>query len=199
MLTHWGWDKMAAIFWPDDIFKCIFFDENVWIPIEVSLKFVPKGPVNNYPSIGSDSGLAGPGNKPLSEPMMVNYLTQWVKTSSNIVIQWHWSVLLHHNVTLWTSRILGYGGIYFIDLIDALQNWSMIENILSQFPATLIRSYCDNLPKSQLVMFLPVHNDVMTWECFFLFIDPSWRESISCQGDCPIITRVSDAVVLRAF
>ena len=27
----------------DDIFKCIFLNENVWIPIEISLKFVPKG------------------------------------------------------------------------------------------------------------------------------------------------------------
>ena len=26
---------------PDDIFKCIFVNENVWIAIEISLKFVP--------------------------------------------------------------------------------------------------------------------------------------------------------------
>ena len=38
--THWGRDKMAAIF-ADDIFKCIFLNDNVWIPIKVSLKFVP--------------------------------------------------------------------------------------------------------------------------------------------------------------
>ena len=31
----------------DDLFKCIFLNENVWIPIEISLKFVPKGPINN--------------------------------------------------------------------------------------------------------------------------------------------------------
>ena len=33
----------------DDIFKCIFFNENVWIPIKISLKFVPKGSINNIP------------------------------------------------------------------------------------------------------------------------------------------------------
>ena len=27
----------------DDMFKCIFLNENLWIPIEISLKFVPKG------------------------------------------------------------------------------------------------------------------------------------------------------------
>ena len=31
----------------DDISKCIFLNENVWIPIEISLKFVPKGPIDN--------------------------------------------------------------------------------------------------------------------------------------------------------
>ena len=31
----------------DDILKCIFLNENVWIPIEISLKFVPKGPIDN--------------------------------------------------------------------------------------------------------------------------------------------------------
>ena len=39
----------------DDIFKRIFFNENVRISIKISLKFVPKGPIN---SIGSDNDLA---------------------------------------------------------------------------------------------------------------------------------------------
>ena len=41
----------------DDIFKCIFLTENVWNPIEISLKFVPKGPINKYStgSTGSDN------------------------------------------------------------------------------------------------------------------------------------------------
>ena len=32
---------------PDDIFKYIFLNENVWILIKISLKFVPKGLINN--------------------------------------------------------------------------------------------------------------------------------------------------------
>ena len=35
----------------DDIFKCIFLNENVWISIEISLKFVPKGPIDNIPAL----------------------------------------------------------------------------------------------------------------------------------------------------
>ena len=36
---------------PDDIFKCIFLNENVWILVKISLKFVPKGPINNIPAL----------------------------------------------------------------------------------------------------------------------------------------------------
>ena len=35
----------------NDIFKRIFFNENVWISIKISLKFVPKGPINNIPAL----------------------------------------------------------------------------------------------------------------------------------------------------
>ena len=31
----------------DDTLKCIFLKENVLIPIAISLKFFPKGPINN--------------------------------------------------------------------------------------------------------------------------------------------------------
>ena len=40
----------------DDIIKCIFLNENVWISIEILLKFVSKGPINNIPAFGSDNG-----------------------------------------------------------------------------------------------------------------------------------------------
>ena len=35
----------------DDVLKCIFFNENVWISLKISLKFVPKGPINNIPPL----------------------------------------------------------------------------------------------------------------------------------------------------
>ena len=69
----------------DDIFKCIFLKENVWIPTKISLKFVPKGPINNIPALVQIMAWRRPGDKPLSEPMMVSLLThicvtrpQWV-------------------------------------------------------------------------------------------------------------------------
>ena len=36
---------------PDDIFKCIFLNENLWISINIPMKFVPKGPIKNIPAL----------------------------------------------------------------------------------------------------------------------------------------------------
>ena len=41
--------QMAAIF-QTTFFKCIFLNENVLISIKISLKFVPKGQINNIPA-----------------------------------------------------------------------------------------------------------------------------------------------------
>ena len=59
----------------DDIFKCIFLNENVWIPIKISLKFVPHGPINNIPALVWIMAWRRPGDKPLSGPMMVRLPT----------------------------------------------------------------------------------------------------------------------------
>ena len=41
---------MAAIL-ADDIFKCIFLNENNGIPIQISRKFVPDGAIDNNPAL----------------------------------------------------------------------------------------------------------------------------------------------------
>ena len=64
---------MAAIL-ADDIFKCIFLNENLSISIQISLKFVPKGPINNIPALVQIMAWRRPGDKPLSEPMMIGLL-----------------------------------------------------------------------------------------------------------------------------
>ena len=56
---------------PDDIFKCIFFNENVNTSIKISLKFVPKGPVNIIPALVQIMAWRRPGDKPLSKPITV--------------------------------------------------------------------------------------------------------------------------------
>ena len=44
-----------------DIFKCIFMNENAWISIEISLKFVPKGPINNITALVQIMAWCRPG------------------------------------------------------------------------------------------------------------------------------------------
>ena len=82
----------------DDIFKCIFLNENVRIPIKIAMKFVPKGPINNILALVQIMAWCRPGNKPLSEPMVVSLTThicvtrpQWVNSCEilNDIIPWH--------------------------------------------------------------------------------------------------------------
>ena len=74
-------------YFADDIFKCIFLNENAWILLKISLKFVRKVWINNIPALVQIMAWCRLGDKPLSEPMMVNLLThicvtlpQWVKS-----------------------------------------------------------------------------------------------------------------------
>ena len=66
----------------DDIFKWIFFNENVSIVIKISLKFVPQGPIDNTAAVVQIMTWRCPGNKPLSEPMMVT--RSWKSTSKRM-------------------------------------------------------------------------------------------------------------------
>ena len=59
----------------DDIFKGIFLNENVWISLKISLKCVPKGPINNIPTLVLIMVWHRPSDKPLSEPMIDSSLT----------------------------------------------------------------------------------------------------------------------------
>ena len=76
----------------DNIVKCIFLNENVWILIMISLKFAPKGPINNIPALVLIMAWRRPGDKPLSEPIMVSLPTHICVTRP------HWSILL---IRLW--------------------------------------------------------------------------------------------------
>ena len=50
LINTWRPRQTGRLF-ADDIFKRIFANENIWIPIKISLKFVPKGSINNIPAL----------------------------------------------------------------------------------------------------------------------------------------------------
>ena len=82
---------------PDDIYKCMFLNENIWISIKISLKFfVPKGRSNNIPVLFHIMAWRRPGDTPLCETFMVRLSThicvtrpQWVNTEWVHVIYVH--------------------------------------------------------------------------------------------------------------
>ena len=89
----------------DDIFKRIFFNENVWSSIKISLKFVPKGPINKILALFQIMAWRRPGDKPLSEAMLVSLLThicvirpQWVKSLNGTVQLIEFPILYEHRI-----------------------------------------------------------------------------------------------------
>ena len=74
---------------PDDIFKCIFLNENISISIAISLKFVPKGPINNIAALVQIMAWRWLGDKPLSETMMASLLTHICVTRPQCVNPYH--------------------------------------------------------------------------------------------------------------
>ena len=121
----WGHDENHVNTWrqrqdgrhfADDVFTCIFFNENCCILITFSLKYVRKGPIDDNRALVQIMAWRRSGDKPLSEPMTISLPThicvtrlQWVKpiaiwswfkwsnlqqvftfhTSSPAVIQWY--------------------------------------------------------------------------------------------------------------
>ena len=71
-ITHSGREK-----WPPfsrRYFQMHFFNENVWVLIKISQKLVSKGQINNIPALVQIMAWRRPGDKSLSEPMMVSLL-----------------------------------------------------------------------------------------------------------------------------
>ena len=63
---------MAAI-WANDIFKCIFLNENDKIPIQISLKLVSRSPIDKKTALVQVMAWRRIGGKPLPEPMMTQF------------------------------------------------------------------------------------------------------------------------------
>ena len=101
----------------DDIFKCISLNEKAWISIKIPVKFVPKGPINNNPALVQIMAWRRPGDKPLSEPMLTQFIDAykwhqgemswliipWCRIYASVSVcccsWWVWSLILSLQVT----------------------------------------------------------------------------------------------------
>ena len=84
----------------DDTFKLLFLNENIGISIKISLKFLPKGPINNIPALVQVMAWRRPGDKPLTEPMVVGLLTHICVTRPQWVITWRHRQIAFVQMTL---------------------------------------------------------------------------------------------------
>ena len=93
--------------------KCMNFDK------KNPLKFVPKGPINNIPALVQIMAWRRPGDKLLSEPMMVSLLThicvtwlQWVKRHRHIfeflLLFKNWNVAGNWHFSSWKTMTYIY-------------------------------------------------------------------------------------------
>ena len=63
----------------DGIFNRIFLNENVWTSIKISLKYVPKGSVDNKPALFQVMAWRRTGDKPLPEPMLTQFIDTYMR------------------------------------------------------------------------------------------------------------------------
>ena len=114
----------------DDTFKRIFLNENITISIKISLKYVPKGPINN------DSALV----QIVAWPAPSHYLNQWwlvywrmyaslglnelrAQLTFNINKEMHWQLdcLLHNFFRLATKKNQSFALLAFLG--DFIRDW----------------------------------------------------------------------------
>ena len=148
---------------PDDISKCIFLNENIWILFIISLKFVPEGSINHIPSLVQIMAWRWPGDKPLSEPLMVSLLMhicgtrpQWVKQKS-----WHIHTC-HLNYFESTNKALiatTYGN--FVRNKSPYTSWMLLTHY---FLVTV--GYISNCCSLLLIMIMSVISDSAYWVMF---------------------------------
>ena len=77
----------------NNIFQCIFLNENILIAIKIPLKHILNSQINNIPALVHRTAWCWPGDKQLSEPMMTIVLIhicitqpQWVDGCRKLTI-----------------------------------------------------------------------------------------------------------------
>ena len=98
----------------------------MWISINISLKFVPRGPINNIPTLVQVMAWSLQGDKPLSEPMMVRLPRHICVTGPQ-----------------WVNCVIGT---FFREILFEIQMLPIkeeaLENTVCKLSVTLFRHQC---------------------------------------------------------
>ena len=176
----------------DDIFKCIFLNENVWISISILLQFYckSKGSIRNIPALVQLMAWSRLGDKPLSEPMLVCSPThicfsrpQWVNTmpSHPYCISLKWD---NYSVCFRLSTMLGIYCLVPPRYVRWwIQTWCRLHAIpvrgdsslccpfnprlIWSVPLSWDATYCSTMAlQSARDGCITSHDDVITWKLF---------------------------------
>ena len=87
-------------FFGDNIFKCIFVNEKFCILIQIPLKFISKGPIDNKSALVQVMTWCRVGEKPLPESVVLRLLTHICSTRGRRVnmSKLHW---IGYSIQLW--------------------------------------------------------------------------------------------------
>ena len=100
-LTHWGRDKMAAFRYFQMYFLELF-----------SLKFVPRVPIDNKPTLVHVMVWHRPGDKPLSGTIMISLLNIYASLSLNeLIVRYEWN----NKATMVQVMASGYQAITWVN------------------------------------------------------------------------------------
>ena len=156
---------------PDDIFKWISLNENVWNSLKISLKFVPEVRISNIPALIQIMAWRRPGDKPLSEPMMVNLLTH------KCVTRPQWCILEGDYVDYPTTFQITDEQ-YRSQLRDDFMEFIRSYNSMTSIYSGLIFQFIDDVGRSCYCGRVQLQHSV----CHAIFVPVYYRDGI------PIIT-----------
>ena len=136
------------------------------------MKFVPKGPINNNPALIQIMAWRPPGDKPLSEPMMVRLLThmcvtrpEWVNTSSDSPL---YVVDLNIAITVAADGLAPDGarpsaGTVLTTKLDMFSSMSM------SLPVIQCLFYAADYMSQNSLRDLPKHDYIIKWRHFLSY------------------------------
>ena len=86
---------MAAIL-ADGIFNCIYLNEKDRIAIQISLKYIPRSPIDNKAALVQVMAWRRIGDKPLSEPMLTRFSDANMRLKGEMSLTYHrWVYHVH--------------------------------------------------------------------------------------------------------
>ena len=160
----------------DDIFKSFFFNENVWISIKISLKFVPKGPINNIPALVQIMAWRRPGDKPLSETMMISLPTHICWYNDDLVctsyVGWlTFNFLSFSHVLVWTAKNVywSYGQVHETGRNHCVpMTWHFIDMLVFHFMQSKMPN--GNMLPGRLRLLIVIFNGAWSYLCKLILI-----------------------------